>query len=170
MKVQLTAKEMRDVAWQGIVRHVESIVERKPTPWAGTRKDTINGWGDDIEGILSEYCLSLVLGLPWKGAGTFHGTDVGRLEEVRSTHHSGGRLIIRWGDIEHKADKRFWLVTGLNGAYVIRGWMWCRDTQQQKWLDQPDPNRRECYAVPQQHLQPVQAVQTILQQNREGIR
>jgi len=59
----------------------------------------------------------------------------------------------------HPADKdhkRYWLLTGENGRYVIRGFLLAWDGKQKKyWVEKFDKDGRDrsCYMIPQKDLQ-----------------
>jgi len=145
MLIELTKEQILMVAQAGIIRHLE-FLERKATPQYGLDANT--KWELQIEGVLSEYALSKYLGIHWEGSGVIDGDDVGK-EEVRATKYDNGNLIIRPRD---KDNQRYWLLTGENGKYKVRGYMYARDAKQPKYLDDKGNGRTPVYFVPQSDL------------------
>ena len=74
--------------------------------------------------------------------------DVGDID-VRSTHWEHGDLRIEPKDPDNR---KFYLLTGLNGIYIIRGWMYAKDAKQDKYLKTYDKEREMKYFVPQSDL------------------
>jgi len=137
----------------GIIRHLQFIA-RNAKCQHGQKDPTT--WQMQIEGCLSEYALSQYLGIHWEGAGEIGGTDVGKDEEVRVTPISNGHLILHPSD---KDDKRFWLLTGKNGVYQVRGYLYGRDGKKPefwKTIHEKDDDGvirdRSCYWIPQSFL------------------
>ena len=100
-----------------------------------------------IEGALGEIVIAKHFKIFW-GKGSYGADDVGPYE-VRQTHHAHGSLIVHPTD---KDDKRYYLVTGILGNYVIRGYMYARDAKQQKYWSDPQGTNRPAYFVPQNDL------------------
>lgn len=143
MDVKLTRAEMFEAAIAGIMRHIENL---------GVRQDYHDipaefSWQADIEGAIGERALAKALGIYWAGRGQFRGSDVGRYE-VRTTRHATGRLILHPADADEAI---FWLVTGADGTYQVRGWIkGCDGKRQEYWAD--PKGGRAAYFVPQSAL------------------
>jgi hypothetical protein len=112
-----------------------------------------NAWHFHIEGVLAELALAKYQNVYWslttfarRGDG-----DVGK-DEVRQTGRDSGRLIMHPEDLD---DRKYWLVTGNMGVYMIRGWLYGREGKQEHWWGDPAKTRRPAYFVPQEELHAV---------------
>ncbi len=139
IEIQLTPQEILQGAFVGIMRQVQNLKNKnKPAYGAGKKKD----WQLHIEGALGEMALGRHLNLFWS-KGVLRGDDVG-IMQVRTRSRHSYDLIIHDRD---KDDKKFWLLTGLNGCYWVRGWIMGADAKNQKyWLD--PAGGRPAYFVP----------------------
>lgn len=144
MKIELSIHEILVATQVGILRQCEDIKANKK-PFIGEKKEL--GWQRHIEGALSECAMAKYLNVYWNKSPWFN-PDVGDIE-VRTTHYDTGRLIIRDRD---KDDTKYYLLTGLNGTYHVRGYMYARDAKQSKYLDAPVEGRPASYYVPQSDL------------------
>jgi len=147
--INLTYAQIHMVAVAGVIRQIQ-YVKRGGKETHGLKKGDQN-WNTKIEGALSEYALAKYLDLHWEGAGEVGGNDVGN-EEVRVTDNPNGSLIVRSVD---KDEKRYWLLTGRDGSYIIRGYMYARDAKQEKYLSDKGTGREPAYFVPQSDLKGV---------------
>lgn len=145
--VVLDSRELRQAGGVGLDRQIENLgIERRPAYGAGSDND----WQLHIEGALAEMAFAKLMGLFWSGAHSFRADDVGSWM-VRSTPKDSNRLIIHQRDPD---DKKFVLVTGKNGKYVVHGWIRGVDAKKQEWLDDPTWNR-PAFFVPQTALTPL---------------
>ncbi len=143
--VELTLGEILHGAFAGICRQVENLKkDRKPFYGA----DNKNDWQKHIEGCLGEMALAKHLGVYWSGKGGFRGPDVADYQ-VRTTPYSDGHLLLHPDDPD---DKTFWLLTGVNGIYDIRGYILGSDGKQQKFWADRTGNNRWAFFVPQSEL------------------
>lgn len=129
----------------GVMRRVETIVLK--------RKQTYGSKDEDdhqraLEGALGEMALAKYLGVYWHGKGKCWGPDMIGGHEVRTTSYQSGRLILH---PEDKDDLKYWLVTGINGTYQIRGFKYGRDGKQKQYWDDPQGGR-PAFFVPQNDL------------------
>ena len=137
---------MIQAATSGILRHVENTKKgKKPTYGI----DPVNDWQAHIEGALGECAVAKALNMYWAGKGTVGAADVGLDLEVRTTPIAKGRLILHPADKDNAA---YVLVTGLNGTYQIRGWVYGWDGKQEKYWDDPSEKNRPAFFVPQEDL------------------
>ncbi len=144
--IALDPREIMQASLCGVMRQVENIkLKRRPAHGAGREHD----WQYAIEGALGEFALAKYLDIYIAGTGTFAGPDVGGYEVRTRSKHSYD-LIVR---DEDEDDKTFWLVTGLNGVYVIRGWILAGDAKQEEYLAEHG-GRPAAYFVPQSALHP----------------
>jgi hypothetical protein len=147
LEVTLTPAEMLLGAIAGVMRQVQNLGDnRKPAHGAGDRND----WQLHVEGALGEQALAKALGLYWSGKGGLRAPDVGRFEvRTRSEH---------WHELplhpEDSDDRRFWLVTGRNGQYRVRGWILGAEGKRDDWWRDPSGEGRPAYWVPQGELCP----------------
>jgi hypothetical protein len=128
MKIKLSYDEILQGAIVGTLRQLENLRDnRKSAHGCGTAND----WQLHIEGALGELALAKHLGWYWS-KGIFRGDDVHNFQvRTRSKHYYD--LILHPDDPD---DKNFYLVTGVNGEYRIRGWIKGIDGKQDKhWKD-----------------------------------
>ncbi len=148
IEVVLDSYEMRQAAQAGVERHIESVSNGRRDRYG---MSDVFGWQHHIEGAMGELAVAKVLDLYWNyGVNVFKGPDVGDLQ-VRTTHRDTGNLLL------HEADSptaRYVLVTGINGHYVVRGWISGWVGKQRKYWGEPQPGR-PCYMVPQSALMPI---------------
>lgn len=145
VKITLTPYEIMQTGLSGLMRMVENIkYNRKNTHGKKDEDD----WQCHIEGALSEAALAKHLNLYWSGKGDLGGPDIGDID-VRSTPLPGGRLILHKEDPD---DRVFYLLTGLNGTYEIRGWILARDGKKEEFWEDPTGRNRHAYFVPQGEL------------------
>lgn len=143
-KVILDGSEMMLAANAGIMRNIENIKKGvKPAYGAGNEND----WQYSIEGAMGEFALAKYLGLFWHGKGKMRGDDVGSFQ-VRTSSRENGDLILHPRDHD---EKTFWLVTGINGTYNIRGFIKAKNGKKQEFWRDPAGNR-PAYFVPQSKL------------------
>ena len=148
VNISLTKKEIMQGALVGVMRHTECI--RKHTKL--NQQDAKVGWQNDIEGALGEMAWAKAVNKYWSGASTFleNGSSVSDVDdiEVRTTPLDSGKLILRVNDSD---TKRFVLVTGLDGRYVIRGFIFGSEGKQQRFISAPN-RRTAAFFVPQAEL------------------
>lgn len=140
-KVHLTPTEIMMAGHVGMMRQVMNIKKGAEHRY-GAKDD--QSWQYHIEGALGEYALAKYLNVNWAGVGVVRGPDVG-VVDVRTTASHNNRLMVHPDD---KDDRQYWLVTGLNGKYRIRGWIWGRDGKQEKWWDDPTKKDRWAFFIP----------------------
>lgn len=154
--VHLTPAEIMMAATIGIMRQATNIRDDRKDRYGASEK---NGWQLHVEGALGEAAVAKGLNIFWNGSiGTFKAPDVADLQ-VRSTTWSSGSLII------HKADSSkeiFILVTGVNGSYVLRGWMYGADAKNEKYWKDPKKENRFAYFVPQSDLEPMSKLKKLV--------
>ena len=143
-KISLTAAEIQIASMVGVQRQIEDIKWNNHEKM-GEKKEL--AWQRHIEGALSECALAKHLGVYWNKR-PYNEPDVGDVD-VRVTHYATGRLRI---DSKDDDFKRYYLLTGLNGEYIIRGWLYGKDGKQMKYWTSPDPDRPPCYWIPQSEL------------------
>jgi len=143
-QVILDWAEMILAAQAGVLRQVENIKKGvKPAYGAGNEKD----WQYGIEGAMGEFALAKYLGVFWHGKGKMWGDDVGTYQ-VRTSSRLNGDLILHPKDDD---EKTYWLVTGLNGNYWIRGYIKAKDGKKEQWWRDPAGDR-PAFFVPQSEL------------------
>lgn len=144
MEVILSSWEILLAAQAGIMRQVENLKKnRQPYYGAGSEND----WQLHIEGCLGELAVAKFLGLYWSGKGELRLPDVG-IYDVRTGSKPHHRLILHPEDPD---DRQFWLVTGANGHYTIRGWIFGRDGKQAQYWQDPT-GQRPAYFIPHSAL------------------
>lgn len=144
MNVTLTYAEIFQAANAGVMRRIQRL--RSKIPLTHGLK-TGSEWQMFIDGALAECALAKFLGKYWEGCGEINGVDVGDVD-VRSTKYENGMLII------HKTDdpnRKYYLLTGSEGKYTVRGWLWGYEAKQNKYYTSKSDRPPEYY-VPQSDL------------------
>jgi hypothetical protein len=143
-KIQLTNAEIIETAMSGVLRRIQ----RLKSGYAYTHGlKPGSEWQTMIEGCLTEKAVAKFLKLHWGGCGQINDVDVDNVE-VRSTPYEKGHLIIHKSDA---SDRKFYFVTGIDGNYTIRGWIWGHEAKDEKYWGELQPNR-PAYNVPQEKL------------------
>lgn len=142
--IELTPAEIQMAALVGTQRTVQCIQNGSKHRYGA--KDT-NAWQMSIEGAMGECALAKHLGIFWS-KGLPGATDVGP-HDVRQTPLAHGKLIVHPTDDDNR---RFYLVTGLLGKYLIHGYMYGRQAKQPKYWADPQGTNRFAYFVPQTDL------------------
>lgn len=141
IQIVLSPSEILHGAFVGLMRQTDNLKKgRKP----GHGDDATMDWQKHVEGALAEAAFARHRNAYYGGLGVFRGPDVDG-EQVRSTQHSTGGLLVRPDDPD---DRRFWLVIGVNGVYAVHGSMLGGDAKQARWVRDPG-GRGQCYIVPQ---------------------
>ena len=144
MKIILSSAEIMIASQVGIMRQIEDIKANKKS-FSGEKPEL--AWQRHIEGALTECAMAKYLNVYWSKQSWLH-PDVGNID-VRSTHWEHGYLRIEPKD---NNDRKFYLLTGLNGTYTMRGWIYAKDAKQDKYLKTYDKEREMKYFVPQSDL------------------
>lgn len=150
-EVNLSPREMIQGAFVGLMRQVENI--------AKGRRDAYGisdgfGWQAHIEGALGEMAVAKTLNRFWSGAHQIRAEDIAGLEvRTRSKHNYD--LIVHPND---KDDSLFVLVTGLNGAYRVRGCIRGCDAKRTEWWKDP-AGGRPAFFVPQAALEKMEVLE-----------
>ena len=144
--IVLSPSEIAMAAFVGCQRAVQNIQNKETYSVSGEKEDTF--WQRMISGALAEAAFAKHLNLYWwKGAK--NEPDVGEFE-VRTTPYANGDLHIKPNDPK---GKRFYLLTGANGTYKIRGWFTAEEAKQHpEWLYCKKEGRTVQYWIPQKHL------------------
>ena len=141
--VRLTIAEILEASLAGAMRHVENLRDKRRL--TSHSKPTGNDWQTHIEGACAERALAKHLGRYWSGKGDWTQADVGG--EIDCRHSQAGQcLILHDRDPDERA---VWFLTGLNGVYIIHGWIKAEDGKQAGfWRD----TGRPAYFVPREFL------------------
>jgi hypothetical protein len=146
--IELTTAEIIVASQVGLIRQCEDIKANKK-PFVGESQDL--AWQRHIEGALSECAMAKYLNIYWNKS-SWPNPDVGNIE-VRVTHYKSGKLIIRPAD---KDDVKYYLLTGINGKYNIRGYIYAIEGKQDQYLSDAGQDRPKVYFVPQSDLHPIE--------------
>lgn len=123
MKVILTQPQIMQGALIGCMRQVSALKKGSQNAYGYDGK---TDWQINIEGCLAEMAVAQYRGVFWDGrVGVIGPGDVGHIE-VRSTVLDDGCLIVHPKDGD---DVPFVLVTGQNGKYELRGWLYGREAK-----------------------------------------
>jgi hypothetical protein len=153
--VRLDYSEMIHAAQAGVLRRVENI-KLKTKQSNGFASGS---WQADIEGAMYECAVAKGLGLYWPGKGRLRGADAGPLQ-VRGTEYAGGRLAVHPNDED---DAPFVLVTGRDGVYTLRGWMYGRECKRQDWWGEfKEGKNQPAFIVPTEALRPMDSLRVVL--------
>ena len=147
MIVELTMAEIMQAANVGVMRRIQRL---KSGIHLRHGLKTGSEWQLFIDGALAECAFAKFMNVYWQGCGDINGDDVGEYE-VRSTRHENGMLLIHKSD---KDDSKYYLLTGCEGKYKVRGWMYGRDAKQDKYWKQVT-ERPPSFYIPQNELNPV---------------
>jgi len=143
-QIMLSSAEMLQGAMVGVMRQVQNLKAGRKHRHGGSADA---GWQMNIEGALGEMALAKHLDVYTGGTGVIRGPDVGECD-VRTTSGANNRLILHPDDPD---DRVFWLLTGANGQYQVRGNILGAEGKQQKWWKDP-VGGRPAYFVPQGEL------------------
>lgn len=165
MEVKLTSYEILTGAHVGIMRQTQNLKVRPGTDAHGASLS--DGWQLNIEGALGEMALAKALGIYWNGnIGALDAGDVGKFE-ARTTSRENGRLILHPSDSDWAL---FFLLTGVNGRYTIRGWIRGEIGKDAAYWSDPSGHGRSAYFVPQHRLHPIDQVKHMLTEvHRVGV-
>ena len=105
----------------------------------------------NVEGMTGEYVMAKWLNIYLCGPGRVGDVDIAGMYEVRFTKWPNGVLTVQRNDPREKLGLPFWLVTGKNGRYTVRGWLIGRECMDRRWWGELQPGR-PCYCVPQSAL------------------
>lgn len=142
IRIELTSSEIMLAAQAGVMRQVENLKRREGQNTHGY--DERNPWQIHIEGCCGEMAVAKYLGLYWKGKGQRGEADVADMD-VRTRPFHDADLIL------HKSDpssRIFWHVTGVNGIYMIHGWIIAHEGQEEAFWSDKYNNGRPAYFVP----------------------
>jgi hypothetical protein len=145
--ISLTDAEIFFAAQIGMMRQIEDIQRKKRS---NTGETQFGAWQRHIEGALAECAFAKHLGLYWSKTSWPH-PDVGD-SEVRSTPRDWGDLRIKPDDPD---DRKFYLLTGINGTYTIRGWIYALEGKKPEYWKRVDKDREEQFWCPQANLHPL---------------
>lgn len=146
--VQLSLAEITSTAVAGVMRQVSAIKHSRKQ-----RHGCKGSWGVHIEGVLGELAVAKALNRYWSGNRLAPATgDVGEGIEVRTTAHENGRLILHPTD---PGESVFILVTGKDGLYRLRGWIYGKDGKDERYWSDVAGNGRWAFFVPQGDLRPL---------------
>ena len=149
--IQLTPAEIFQGAVAGVMRQTQNI-QRQNHGAHGVSDQ--NDWQLHIEGCLSEFAVAKYLNVFWSGKlGIYTPGDVGSIE-VRSSQKYENSLIVRKGDLDQA---KFVFLTGVNGSYLIHGWITGSEAKQDRYLRSPN-NREPAYFVPKNKLQKIETL------------
>jgi hypothetical protein len=143
--ITFTNEEFDLFACGGAKRAVKCI-RRKAAPTEGVGND--KDWQTTIEGALGEAALAKFLGLYPSAFSGYGASDCSGNEVRTSQNHNGGMRI----KPEDEDDSPFWFVTGVNGVYTIRGWIYGRDAKRQEWWGVCKRPEHPVFWVPQSAL------------------
>jgi hypothetical protein len=143
--IRFTDEELDLFACGGAKRAVKCIAKKR-TPAEGAGH--FNDWQYTIEGALTEAALAKHLGLYPTGFTSIGASDCSG-HEVRSSPHHDAPLRMMQKD---KDDAPYWHITGVNGSYTIRGWIYGRDAKRGEWWGVWKRPEHPCYWVPQSAL------------------
>lgn len=144
-EINLSTSEMLVAAQAGVLRQIQNVQANKSDTYGCGHE---NDWQLHVEGALVEFALAKYLGEFWGGKGIRGQADVGQVD-VRSTSRDNGSLILHMADPD---DRTFYLLTGINGRYVVRGHILGRDGKDKKYWADPSGKGRPAFFVPQSAL------------------
>ncbi len=146
-KIRLTQREMIQGAFVASMRQIENLGKGRREAYGCTEN---KDWQFHAEGALGEMAFSKARNVYWCGAHAFRGDDADDWN-VRTRSLDWYDLLLHPDDPD---DKPFALLTGMNGIYLIRGWIWGGDGKNSVWWGDKAKNGRPAYFVPQSALTP----------------
>lgn len=147
-EIRLTPWEIQVGGFVAVQRMTEVIVEKRKHTFGSK---TESNWQRHCEGALAEQALAKFLNLYWQGKGNIKDPDVGGLFDARFAMQENYSLILHRPE-DDPPDRVFYLLTGGDGIYTVRGWMRARDGQQEQFWKDPTGHDRPAYFVPQRLL------------------
>ena len=152
MKIELTQSQIFQGALLGIMRQAQNIVKQRKGRYGADDDD--KDWQKHIEGCLGEIVVAQYLGIFWDGKlGVIAPGDVGKIE-VRTTPGENNRLIVQHKDPD---EAKIVLLTGKNGTYQLRGWIYGKAGKNDTYWTDP-AGGRPAFFVPQKHLEPIETL------------
>ena len=148
-KVALTWSELIQAGQVGVQRQCENLKNGAEQAHGAT---SLNSWQRHIDGALGECALAKFLGVYWAGKGKMRDPDVGSVD-VRCTRYADGHLTLHKGDPD---DRRFYLLTGIEGKYIVRGWILARDGKREEYWSDLAHDKRYAFNVPQSALHAIE--------------
>lgn len=153
VKVELSLAEVQIAAMVGCQRVIEKIKANESYSVSGESPSTF--FERYIPGSIAEAALAKYLNVYWS-KGEKSAPDVGDVD-CRCTTYDNGHLEIHKSDPD---DRKFYLLTGYNGKYIIRGWIMAKDAKQEKYWKVMQDGRKPQYWIPQSDLNPVGSVES----------
>jgi hypothetical protein len=146
--VQLSDEELMLYATAGAQRAVKCMLRKAaPAEGAGHWDD----WQISIEGVLGEAAVAKHYNLYVSSVQGYGAIDVGGIYEVRTSKNHGDPMRIKQSDPDHLP---FFLVNGINGRYVIRGWIYAGEAKREEWFSVYKRPGHPVYWVPVAKLNP----------------
>ncbi len=154
MRVFLTPSQMMLALLVGGMRQISNLKKGRADAHGSNGK---NDWQLHVEGCLGELALASHLGLFWDGKlHDLSSGDIGAIE-VRTRSEDWHDLIVHKEDAD---DARFYLLTGRNGVYQIRGFILGSEAKRPEFWKDP-AGGRPAYFVPQSKLTEAQPQERI---------
>lgn len=152
IEVTLTPAELQHAAHIGAMRHIEALMEGRPSKYAAKRAKY--PWGLHIEGACGELAAAKALDLHWTGpVNNFKEADIGDRIQVRTRSKHTHDLIVRWSDND---EHWFVLVTGTAPSFRVHGAILGRTAKCKKWL-RDYGGHGPAFFVPKEVLRPIDA-------------
>lgn len=147
--ITLTPAELSVAAFVGAMRQVSSVSKGSREAHGSTEQ---NGWNKHVEGACGECAYAKFANVYWSPTvNTYKAPDVDGVQ-VKTRSKSEYELLVRDDDAD---DHPFVLVTGMNGRYVVRGWLYGHEAKRPEWK-QGHGGREPAYFAPQSALRPME--------------
>jgi hypothetical protein len=143
--VTLTPSEIQMASFVGCQRATENI--KNGDIWSRSGEPPEQLFDRMIKGALAEAAFAKHFNRFWS-KGTKGASDVDNME-VRCTHYDTGHMEMHKWD---KDDSRYYLLTGMNGTYKIRGWILGKDAKKPQYWRVMQEGRKPQYWIPQSAL------------------
>ena len=144
-EIELSGAEIQMAAFVGCQRVIEKIKAKESYSVSGERPEKF--WERYIPGSIAEAALAKYLNVYWhkgeKSAPDVHDVD------CRCTTYANGHLEIHKNDPD---DRKFYLLTGFNGKYIVRGWIYAKDGKKDEYWRVMGEGREPQYWIPQDKL------------------
>ena len=134
-------------------RYADHFGQKRPRDPGSITGVEREGW-EEIESACAENAAAIVISHNWPGDwwSKEKTIDIPPDIEVRWTRYSTGHLFLYPKD---DPDLRYILVTGQLPRYEVCGWQWGSEGKHERYWGKFDPDRPECYMVPQSDLLPL---------------
>ena len=157
---------MATIGVVGLLRQIQNIENNRHHAHGASNWYS---WQMHVEGCMGEYVAAKYLGIFWDGKlGDLSPGDIGRIE----ARTAGGATGFEKGNIHkrrlrlHKTDKDdvpFIHITGVNGFYLMHGWLYGKEGKKDKYWCDPTGQNRKAYFVDNNKIRPMETLKRLVE-------